>query len=207
MRLAPAPTFAVARLTVRAPRLMRSCTGPGVDEVRRSTASVETRTPARRGGARSSPGAGVGAVAAVAPLPTMTLPCIEGCASHTYEYTPGAVSCLVKVPPADLKPESNCAGPWVTWTLCVPSPQFQVTDSPGATVTSEGPKALLAMVTLAAFAVAGRRLRAPAARAAAATWRKNMVGKATSPQVATAIGESSYDPCQPSRRSTRTARS
>src|SRR4051812_3814074 len=65
----------------------------------------------------------------------------------------------------------------MTWTLWVPSPQFQVTDPPGATVTSVGPKAVLAIVTSAAFAVAGRRLSALAARAAMTTWRKDMAAK------------------------------
>src|SRR3954447_21115305 len=65
----------------------------------------------------------------------------------------------------------------MTWTLWVPSPQFQVTDPPGATVTSVGPKAVLAIVTSAAFAVAGRRLSALAARATMTTWRKDMAAK------------------------------
>src|SRR4051812_26014662 len=84
----------------------------------------------------------------------------------------------------------------ITWTLWVPSPQFQVTDPPGATVTSAGPKALLAMVTSAAFAVAGRRMRAPAARAATATWRKDMAAK---------LGRRRWEPPSSIRRRTLAA--
>src|SRR4051812_29629024 len=65
----------------------------------------------------------------------------------------------------------------MTWTLWVPSPQFQVTDPPGATVTSVGPKAVLAIVTSAAFAVAGRKLRALGARAAITRWGRDMAAR------------------------------
>src|SRR3954454_18298060 len=59
-------------------------------------------------------------------------------------------------------PESNDCGPETTWTLCGPLLQVQVTASPGATVTAEGPKDLPTIETVAAAeAVAG----AAAARA------------------------------------------
>src|SRR5438128_2332274 len=61
-------------------------------------------------------------------------------------------------------PESNCSGPAVTWTLCGPSPQCQVTACPLAMVAPVGPKALLAMVTSAARAAPGTARTAPAAR-------------------------------------------
>src|SRR3954466_6358390 len=63
-------------------------------------------------------------------------------------------------------PESNVCGPEMTWTLWGPLFQFQVTESPGATLTAVGPKDLPTMLTVAAAeAVAGRS----AARVSAVT--------------------------------------
>src|SRR5436309_3300404 len=63
-------------------------------------------------------------------------------------------------------PESKVSGPDVTWTLWGPLAQFQVTASPGATLTA-GPKDLPTIETVAgaAEAVAG----AAAARASEIT--------------------------------------
>src|SRR4051794_41891555 len=108
MRLAPARTFAVVRLTVRAPRRTRSSTRPAADDVSRRTARLERRTPARRGGARSRPAAGVVVVAA--PLPTTTLPRLDGCASQTDEDTPAPASRPGEGPPPGFKPQSEFAG-------------------------------------------------------------------------------------------------
>src|SRR4051794_41890055 len=108
MRLAPARTFAVVRLTVRAPRRTRSSTRPAADDVSRRTARLERRTPARRGGARSRPAAGVVVVAA--PPPPTALPRLDGCAAQTDEDTPGAGRRLGEGAPPGLQPPADRRG-------------------------------------------------------------------------------------------------